>query len=277
MSAPKKVLLVEDEFILYDELVEFFENHGFKVAGKNGSNKPVATYHEAIDVLHSEEPDFAVLDIKIKGDKDGLELGSYIRQHYNIPIIFLTAYNNDQNMERAIGLAADGFVIKHDKPVNKTQLLADVKRLKNKIEQAYKQRTLGRFMKVKEVDLLQFERKIKAGHQQPADPVELKTYVKWDEIKMITSSNKIARNTILLYTIQQNKGYFYRSTLDEIESLLPDYFSRFNSGTIVNIHTITAEGKTADVYYLDDVRVEISGTCKEAAFTKLKLYLGDKI
>ncbi len=241
---PKKVLLVEDEFVLYEQLEEFFKEKGFVIAGDNGVSKALTTYEEAIETLHNEEPDLAILDIKIRGKKDGLELGAYIKQHFNIPIIFLSAHDNYENLERAKSIMADGFVVKLDKPVNKKQLWASISMVMPQIENNRKRRETGRFMKVKEIDLSQLEKRISSIHQQPADPVELKTFVKWDEIKMIVSSNKITKNTILLYTLHHNKGYFYRSTLDEIEALLPHYFVRFNSGAIINIHTITAEGKT---------------------------------
>lgn len=277
MSAPKKVLIVEDEFILYDELAEFFQEQGFKIAGYNGNNTPVDTYDKAIEILHKEEPDFAILDIEIKGDKDGLEIGNYIRQHFNIPIVFLTAHDNYQNMERATNMAADGFVIKHDKPVNKKQLWADVRLLKNKIELTQARRKQGSFLKVKEIDIEVLERKHKAVRQRPEDPVEIETYIKWEEIKAIVSSNKISHNNILIYARNSSKGYFYRSTLNEIELLLPDYFARFNQSTIVNLYAVTAKGKSSTIYYLDDMRADISDTYKEAALQKINLYLNSTL
>lgn len=276
MSAPKKVLLVEDEFILYDELVDFFEDKGFKVIGSNGQHKPLSTYEDALKALNEEEPDIAVLDIKIKGNKDGLELGTYIKNHFNIPIVFLSAYDNYDNLERAKNIAADGFVVKLDKPVNKKQLWADVVRLMPKMETNIKRRQEGRFMKVKEIDTLLLERKIKSPHQQPSDPVELKTFIKWDDIKMIASANKIWKNYILLHGKGDSKSYSYRGTLDEIYSLLPDYFIRFNNSEIINAYCITAEGKQSETYYIGEIKVEISETYQAEAFAKLKLYLSSK-
>ncbi len=277
MTGPKKVLLVEDEFVLYDEMAEFFEKQGFLVAGKTDDGKPLATYEEAIEVLHREEPDLAVLDIQLKSKKDGLEIGAYIKKHFNIPIVFLSAFDNFENLERAKVMAADGFVVKIDKPVNKKQLWATVSLVLPQIEQNRKRRAMGRFLKVKEIDLSQLERKIKAAHQPPADPVELETFVKWEDIKMIVSSNKLSNNNILLYTQHQNKGYFYRSTLSEIEAVLPEYFVRFNHSTLVNIHAITAKGKTAGTYYIGDSRLDMSESCRETALAKLNLYLEDKL
>ncbi len=275
MLAPKKVLIVEDEFILYDELAEFFIEKGFRIAGNNGINKAVNNYEDAIKILHDEEPDLAVLDIQIKGNKDGLEIGSYIKQHYNIPIIILSAHDNYENLERAKILSADAFVVKIDKPVNKKQLWADVIRLMPKIDQSIKHRTEGRFMKVKEIDITQLEKKHKTTQERPADPLEIETYIKWNEIKMIISSNKISNNNLLIYKHKYNKGYFYRSTLNELELLLPDYFARFNQSTIVNLHAVTAKGKSSNLYYLDDVRTDISETYKQTAQQK-GLYLSNK-
>lgn len=272
MPAPTKVLIVEDEFILYDELAEFFQDKGFKIAGYNES-EPVDTYSKAIEILHKEEPDFAVLDISIKGDKDGLEIGDYIKKHFNIPIIFLTAFDNYQNMERASGIAADAFVLKHEKPLNKNQLWADVRRLKSRIEKGVTSRAQGKFLKLKEIDTNLLEKKHTALHQRPSDPVEIETYLKWDDIKMIVSYNKISNNNILIYSRSSNKGYFYRGTLNDIEIMLPEYFVRFNQSTIVNLNAITAKGKTQHIYYLGDIRVDISDKYKEEALGKINLHL----
>ncbi len=270
MAAPRKVLLVEDEFTLYEQLSEFLEDQGFIVIRHKEEDRAVDNYEDAVALLHRFEPDFAILDIVIRGERDGLELGAYIREHFHIPIIILSAHDNYENLERAKSIAADNFIVKIDKPVNKKQLWASINMLLPRISEGIKKRREGKFLKVREVDLSLLEKKNRPEPTSPQDPVELETFIKWDDIKYITSYNKLSHNNVMLYTQRDSRGYLYRSALQDIETFLPYHFVRFNQSSIVNARFITHKGKSDTVYFLDTTRMDISDSYRNDALNKLR-------
>ncbi|MFK5856751.1 MAG: response regulator [Bacteroidota bacterium] len=82
------------------------------------------TAKEAIAELKKGETDLAILDINIKGDKDGIWLAKQIREKYKIPFIFLTAFADDSTVKRAIDTEPYGFLVK---PFNKVDVYTSVK------------------------------------------------------------------------------------------------------------------------------------------------------
>jgi len=74
---------------------------------------------EALEILEKGETDLAILDINIQGDKDGIWLAEQIREKYQIPFIFLTAFGNQSTVERAISTEPYGYLVK---PFNKVDV-----------------------------------------------------------------------------------------------------------------------------------------------------------
>lgn len=78
---------------------------------------------EAIALCQQTPPDLAVLDMRMPG-MDGIEVARWLQQNTHIPFIFLTAYGEDEAIEKAVDSGALGYLIK---PVDPPQLLAGVK------------------------------------------------------------------------------------------------------------------------------------------------------
>ncbi len=277
MPEKLKVLIVEDEFILYQELCEFFEDKGFDVIG-NDEDKAVDNYDDAVKLTRQYEPDIAVLDIKIKGAKDGIDLGAFIRKHYEVPVIYLSAFNNYVNLERVRQTGADGFVIKASKPLDKTQLWTTVQLALPLTEKKQKRKRIGEFFRVKEMTISKDSHKQRIMAKEPDDPVEIKTFIKWNDIVFIeTYNNKTAgggNNNMLIHPVSSGKAYMLHGSLNEVENQLPDYFIRFDQSTIVNPHHITGQGKTVAQYFSGDLLFRISDTYRKKALEKIELYLG---
>lgn len=278
-AGKRKILIVEDEFILYQELVEFFEEKGYSIIGHD-SGKAVDTYEEAVQLLKLHEPDIAVLDINIRGKRDGLELASYIKEHFYTLIIILTAYDNHENLERARLLSPDGFVIKADKPVNKKQLWASITVKLPRLYNGDLRKRQGTFFKVREIDLRKTNGRSFAELKANPDPVDIETFIKWENITHLSSYNaKTAgegNNNILIHTSSGPTAYIYRSPLSDMEKQLPVYFVRFDQSTIVNLHHITAKGRGQTLYFIGDQYFKISDTFKQAALDKISMILGNK-
>ncbi|RYY22124.1 MAG: DNA-binding response regulator [Chitinophagaceae bacterium] len=246
MSASKRtVLIVEDEYLLYDELQEFFTEKGFKVITKSDGSA-IDSYQDAVDLLKTEEPDVAILDIEIKGKKDGIELAGYIRDHFHSLVILLTGHNNYMNIERARGVNADGFVLKIEKPFNKEQLWATIALALPKVKLRQLRKSRGEFFKVREVEVNKTAKSNNNNARDLTDPLDIETFIAWDTITYVESFNSktgFGNNNILIHTVSGKKGYVCRGTLSEIALQLPDYFVRFDQSFIVNLHHITAKGR----------------------------------
>ena len=105
MSKPR-ILIVEDEVLVAQDAKECLEGLGYCVL------PIVATGQEAIKTAESEEPDAVLMDIRLRGEMDGIEAAERIQSSYHIPVVFLTAYADDELLRRAKALAPAGYIVK---------------------------------------------------------------------------------------------------------------------------------------------------------------------
>jgi len=101
-----KILVVEDERILALSLKKKLEKLGFTVTGTASTGK------EAIDNVNKEKPDLVLMDIVLKGNMDGIETAQEIITLCDIPIIYLTAYADDDTIKRAVKTCPYGYIMK---------------------------------------------------------------------------------------------------------------------------------------------------------------------
>jgi DNA-binding response OmpR family regulator len=112
----QKILVVEDEQTLLETLIYNLKREGYAVTGiSDGSN--------AINIAREIKPDLVVLDLMLPG-MDGFEITRILRQEMTIPIIMLTA--RDEEIDRVIGLeiGADDYITK---PFSMRELIARIK------------------------------------------------------------------------------------------------------------------------------------------------------
>jgi PAS domain S-box-containing protein len=105
MISPK-ILVVEDEGIIAQDIKNCLENLGYSVP------EVVYTGQEAIEKAEKLHPDLVLMDIVLKGEIDGIETASEIRSRYNIPIVYLTAYEDDKTLKRAKLTEPFGYILK---------------------------------------------------------------------------------------------------------------------------------------------------------------------
>lgn len=105
MSEKVKVLLIEDEFIIAEELKEKLESYGYEVHG------PMDNAEEAIKEIDSLKPDVCLVDINLEGKLNGLDFAEAIVDK-NIAIIFLTALSDEKTLERAKSIGPAAYIIK---------------------------------------------------------------------------------------------------------------------------------------------------------------------
>ncbi|MGD8979716.1 MAG: response regulator, partial [candidate division WOR-3 bacterium] len=101
-----KILVVEDEKIVALDIND--------VLGKLGYDVPalVASGEEAIEAVKKTKPDLVLMDIVLKGDTDGIEAAEVIRHRYGTPLVFLTAYADDEILKRVKHIEPFGYILK---------------------------------------------------------------------------------------------------------------------------------------------------------------------
>lgn len=90
-----RVLLIEDEKMIAENLKSVIENFGYEVVDI------VDTAEDALEVAFDTNIDIVVSDIEIRGLTDGIEVSKILQNTYNLPIIFTTAYNDEEKIKRA--------------------------------------------------------------------------------------------------------------------------------------------------------------------------------
>jgi PAS domain S-box-containing protein len=100
------ILLVEDNKVVVLELQDRLEGMGYIVAATASSG------HEAIIKAELLKPDLIIMDIRLKGDMDGIETSASIREKIDVPIIYLTAHADENTLHRAKVTEPFGYIIK---------------------------------------------------------------------------------------------------------------------------------------------------------------------
>jgi PAS domain S-box-containing protein len=105
MAAPS-ILIVEDEKVVATDIEECLTESGYTVLGA------VASGLEALKRIVETEPDLVLIDIKLKGPLDGIDVAEAICKHLDIPVVYLTAYADAKTLERAKKTDPAGYVLK---------------------------------------------------------------------------------------------------------------------------------------------------------------------
>lgn len=101
-----KVLIVEDESIVALDIQSALKKVGVDVVSI------ASNYDEALKDLEDYSPDLAIMDINLHDSLDGIETAKAIQSIKELPIIFLTAFNDDKTISRAIELSPVGYLNK---------------------------------------------------------------------------------------------------------------------------------------------------------------------
>ena len=106
VSSQASILVVEDELIVAHSLQARLQRHGYTVIAL------ARTGDEALSAIARQRPDLILMDIHLADDVDGIEVAERIRGQHDIPVIFLTAYSDDETLSRAKITEPFGYIIK---------------------------------------------------------------------------------------------------------------------------------------------------------------------
>jgi CheY-like chemotaxis protein len=112
---PTSILIVEDERVIAFHLKSQLEALGYRVAAS------VSSGDEAVEKAGELRPDLVLMDIHLEGATDGIKAAGQIHAGCRIPVVFLTAYAEDETLRRAQASLPFGYLVK---PVEARELHA---------------------------------------------------------------------------------------------------------------------------------------------------------
>jgi AmiR/NasT family two-component response regulator len=100
------VLVVEDEAVIALHLRGLLEASGFEVVGVASDAK------RALELTQKLRPNVVLMDVRIEGEVDGLSAAEELYVCENIPVVFLSAYSDEESLARAVSTGAYGYLLK---------------------------------------------------------------------------------------------------------------------------------------------------------------------
>lgn len=101
-----KILIVEDETIVARDIQTSVEQMGYSVCAVASSGE------EAVQKAGETRPDLTLMDIVLKGDMDGIKAAEQINALFKIPVVYITAYDNEEILQRAKITTPYGYITK---------------------------------------------------------------------------------------------------------------------------------------------------------------------
>ena len=111
------ILVIEDEAIVAIDITQRLKRAGYNVPAVG------ATGEAALRALEELHPDLVLMDVLLKGEKDGIETAREIKNQFEIPVVFLTGQADESTQERVKNTGAYGFILK---PIDTASLLPTV-------------------------------------------------------------------------------------------------------------------------------------------------------
>jgi DNA-binding LytR/AlgR family response regulator len=239
-----QVLIIEDEFIIADYIQGCLVNLGYDVAGICN------TYDEAVTALQNYQPDIAIIDITIKGEKNGIDIANHISQSLDIPFIFASSHGDKGTIDKAKQTRPAAYLIK---PFTEEDLYAAI-----------------------ETALVNFSnQKIKTEQEEEIIIINDGFFIRHKNrfIKILLDELIYAEandNYVNLFTAETH--YTLKTTLLKLQEVLPQYFLRIQKSYIVNLHRLQSFDMEEVVVH--NKTLPIGKSYSEALLEKLKIVKG---
>lgn len=209
-----KILIVEDEIVVAEELSADLEDYGFSVT------EIAISSEECFAAIKTNIPHVILMDINIKGEIDGIKTSTLINQTHNIPIVYLTANSDSTTINRALATSPSAFI---SKPYNKKDIVIALEIAFNKHNEKQlvnKTQIEGNCFFVKNGDYY--------------------TKINLEEVNYIEADGSYSK----IYT--DNKNYTLSSNLNHFQDQIGnDCFARIHRSYIINIKKVEAFDKNS--------------------------------
>ncbi|MBH8565690.1 response regulator [Nostoc sp. CENA67] len=120
-----KILVIEEESIIACDIKNCLENSGYIVPAVTGNGE------QAIAKVAEFHPDLVLIDIMLKGEMNGIEAAQEIIDCFQIPVVYMTAYSDQNILQKAKNTQPFGYIIK---PFKENQLISTIEIALNKYQ-----------------------------------------------------------------------------------------------------------------------------------------------
>lgn len=214
-----KILIVEDNVIIADDMQSMLEEIGYNIVAN------VIDYESAIEALENNHVDLALLDVILATEKTGIDVGKYIRENKNIPFIFVTSNSDKATVENAKSVKPNGYLVK---PFEQQDLFTSI------------EIALSNFNEQAAADANTTEKEVNGSNSVLRNSIFVKKNqhyhrIPFDDIKYVKADN------VYLEVHTSDKSFLVRSAMkDYIEKLPSHQFYRAHKSYIVNLDHIEA-------------------------------------
>ncbi len=227
------IFIVEDDAIIRATLKLLLVQNNFEIAGEADEAEDALTQIQAL------KPDMAILDINLKSENDGVWLAHQLRTNCNIPLVFITAYNDSVTLKRVFETKPNGFL---SKPFKQADIFSAINiALQNFSDNTTPAQYNNQPSELPsaEIDFLYVKEK------------KLLIKVKFADILYLKSDG----NYVEIHT--PDRKFLLRSKLNELHSKLPvASFVQVHQRYVVDVNRITAMG--TNFVMLDQQKIPVS-------------------
>jgi DNA-binding LytR/AlgR family response regulator len=228
------ILVVEDEALLYRKMRKVLEKNHYSVSDYTPS------VEDAIAKINKKRPDIVLLDIKLKGDLTGIDLGKKLYEIYHIPFIYVTDFDDDQTFYEGLNTHHEQFIVKTKPRLNPKEIIRAIQTALNK---HVKNNNVQKGV----VGLVDYLDNLKDLGRDAISRIP----VNYEDIAFFTvkpfinqnEEEEILKPNYLWFLTKDDDYYFLKKSLKELLGELPYYFVRINESYIVNISTNILQGR----------------------------------
>lgn len=243
------ILVVEDESIVSKDIQNSLRKLGYNVVAAVDSGEA------AVVEAEKNRPDLVLMDIMLKGDQSGIEAAEQIRNRFDIPVIYLTAYADESTLAKAKITEPYGYIIKPFKEID----------LHTSIEMAlYKHEKESQVRKERDLySSIVFDK-------SASDCIFVKSNSRLVKVKLTDIMYVEALKDYVIIHTTQGK-YTVHSTMKDMERNLQNReFIRVHRSYIVRIDKIAALDYPNLVIEDDKKIIPIGGSYKDELTNRLK-------
>ena len=236
------ILIVEDEMIVADHLYSVLRKLGYSPLS------PAINYTEAIEVLNNHPVDLAFLDIRLAGQRDGIDLAWKIREDYDLPFIFLTSNTDPYTVDRAKKVDPAAFLVK---PFGEADIFTSI-----------------------EMAIHNYRPKVtETTGEAPSEMIREALFVRHKELFVKIKLDDIAflkaAHVYLEVHSTSGKKYLVRKSLTDLTERLPSQFYRVHRSYSVNLDHL--EAINAKYVVVREEQIPIGKNYREELLNKIRI------
>ena len=241
-----KILIVEDEMIIAEDMRDMLELLGYRVIGVTGE------LDEAKQLLDELAPDIAMVDITLGVKQEGLDFAQYIRDHHDMPFIFCTSHADKGTIDKATPLYPSGYLVK---PFTQKDLYSAIQVALANFANA-QPKTDNIHLAQSEDLVIKDSLFIKNGH--------LFFKVKFDDMLWVSPDGNYAS----IQTVDNTKHLVRMPLKDFQDQLPPNKFYRIHRSYLVNVDRI--ESINNQYVFLRDHQIPLGKNYREELLSRIK-------